>query len=315
MKKAPARLGESLDFVWRQGLALSAVVAVSVIADLNGVVNFAVQVLNISGNKADLKLSLADVDLNEIVISTVDDLAGAVINASHDVRIGVGELDVLFAALELCAELGESFVDAAEGSDAAGNRTTVVGVTVGAVSLILDIDDIVGVLAVCGDDSLSGLDIACLEVSVAGSGDIVGGGGVVLKNVVDDGGSNFKKSAYAAVAGDLAAVAENHGLLACGCGLGSLASLDIVSDYLGNSLSSCGSVAALVVIGFGGVNGLAVGSGSGLSRSVAAYVGAVSCGSVCGNGRAVAVVDDLSACGGGIGCGRAVILALASCKS
>ena len=129
------------------------------------------------------------------MISTVDDLAGAVINASHDVSVGVGELNVLFAALKLCAELSESLIDAAEGSDAAGNRTAVLGVAVGAVGLILDIDDVVGVLAVCGDYGLSGLDIARLEIGVAGSGNIVCVGGVVLKNVVDDGGSDFEESA------------------------------------------------------------------------------------------------------------------------
>ena len=51
----------------------------------------------------ELELSLAYVDLNEIVISTVDDLAGAVVYASEDVSVGVGELNIFFAALELCA--------------------------------------------------------------------------------------------------------------------------------------------------------------------------------------------------------------------
>ena len=253
------------------------------------------------------------------MISTVDDLAGAVVYASEDVSVGVGELNIFFAALELCAELVESLIYAAEGSDAASNRTAVVGVAVGAVSLILDIDDVVGVLTVCGDDSLSGLDIACLEVGVAGSGDIVGGGGVVLQNLVDDGGSNLEQGACSAVTGDLAVVAENHGLFACGCGLGSLAGLDIVSDYLSNSLSGCGGVAALraalaACCLRGSLDGLAGSVGGNFGSVVAAGLGAVGCGSVYGS-RAVAVVDDLSACGGGIGCGRAVILALASCKS
>ena len=129
------------------------------------------------------------------MISTVDDLAGAVVYASEDVSVGVGELNIFFAALELCAELVESLIDAAEGSDTASNRTAVVGVAVGAISLILDIDDVVGVLTVCGDDSLSGLDVARLEIGVAGSGNIVCVGGVFLKNVVDDGGSDFEESA------------------------------------------------------------------------------------------------------------------------
>lgn len=60
------------------------------------------------------------------MISTVDDLAGAVVYASEDVSVGVGELNIFFAALELCAELVESLIDAAEGSDAASNRTAVV---------------------------------------------------------------------------------------------------------------------------------------------------------------------------------------------
>ena len=97
---------------WCQGLALSAVVAVSVVADLNGIVNLAVHVLDLSGD-TELELSLAYVDLNEIVISTVDDLAGAVVYASEDVSVGVGELNIFFAALELCAELVESLIDAA----------------------------------------------------------------------------------------------------------------------------------------------------------------------------------------------------------
>lgn len=126
------------------------------------------------------------------MISTVDDLAGAVVYASEDVSVGVGELNIFFAALELCAELVESLIDAAEGSDAASNRTAVVGVAVGAVSLILDIDDVVSVLTVCRDYCLSGLDVARLEIGVAGSGNIVCVVGVFLKNVVDDGEATLR---------------------------------------------------------------------------------------------------------------------------
>ena len=87
MKKAPARLGESLGFVW---CCYS-----SFLADLNGVVNNAVKGINACGNADNLDAKVVNIDVDLVVPCAADDLAGVVVNLNGDISVIVGELYVL----------------------------------------------------------------------------------------------------------------------------------------------------------------------------------------------------------------------------
>ena len=105
----------------------------------NSIINYTFQIFN-GEFESELYLSLADINMDGVMPCAADNFAGAVINSAFDISILICELYGLLAAVKSCAKGLDSVVDIAEGADASCNGACGMGIGLGAVGLLLEVN-------------------------------------------------------------------------------------------------------------------------------------------------------------------------------